>query len=178
MRLWDTLDYEVTIIPQIRKIKAIIPDAMVYPTGSRYICSPPVMTTDVDLIVHSYRESTKGILRDNGYKESVATDYILNDARFTCWRKGMVNVILSASDDFVLRYRAATHYCKVHNIRKKWIRIVVHGVFRTGDPEQLTMHGILPIKHRELMQTLCGPYKAAMYAIYLARYESEFVTCA
>lgn len=98
------------------------------PCGSRVTCDPPPMNTDEDFLVFSptyyYHEMVDELTRLGWSWEGVDANYQfkINDG-FASFRKGPVNLIISASHDFIKRHKAATFVCKRLNLMSKESRI-------------------------------------------------------
>ncbi len=92
-----------------------------HPTGSNYICNPPVTDTDIDTV----------ILAKPGYEPSLVelgwdlpNDYG-NLSEFWSWRKGNKNYIVTTSSTFYKRFVLATKACKGMNVLSKAGRIAI-----------------------------------------------------
>lgn len=178
MQLLSNLVYWLTIKPRIAKFKKLFPEAEIYPTGSRYVCNPPVMRTDVDLLVYS-RDNISVQLMEMGFKLSELKNYIGSNVNndsdwiFFSWRKGAVNLIVSPSKKFVERHITATHLCKNRNIKDKTERVVVHESLRknwpiTGEncPSMYLADGELKM----FLQQFDGPHANTIYMAYRAQH--------
>ncbi len=135
MKLLQELVYFLTIRPKIKKLKKLLPEAEIYPTGSRYVCNPPVLSTDIDFLVYDELNIDLELARA-GYMITSLVDYIgsgINgsaDWPFTCWRKGRLNLIVTPSRRFADRHVMATFICKEYNVRDKIARVFIHEVLR------------------------------------------------
>jgi hypothetical protein len=94
-------------------------------TGSKYICNPPVMNTDDDLVilVNGYLNWQNLLVRD-GWE--VCGDYSGDediDPDFQAFRKGDKNYICTEDPDLFDRYVFATEGAKALNLRDKEQRI-------------------------------------------------------
>jgi hypothetical protein len=134
MTLLQKLVYVCSIQPRMNKLKKLLPEASIYPTGSRYVCHPPVLVTDVDFIVyHPYDVPFVAGLLAGGYKYSNHPEYHCSDAQnnvFYSYRKGVENLIVTSDRDFADEYRVATDICKRWNLRQKYDRVTVHEIVR------------------------------------------------
>lgn len=105
--------------------------------GSRVTCNPPVLDTDVDVLVHvryTRQEALKEKLLSMGYViEGAESDYPEDDSAFKSYRKGNVNLIVSPSGEFVRRHRMATAVCTGLNLMLKSDRIKVFNICLYGD---------------------------------------------
>lgn len=100
----------------MERVKRLLPHAKVYPCGSRYVCTPPVLTTDIDFLVYS--DTEVGVpLMNAGYQLTPFRDYGISNGRFFSYRKGVINLIVTADQKFAERHNMCTHYCRLHNVR-------------------------------------------------------------
>lgn len=112
----------------VTKYKSII---AIHPTGSRFICDPPVMDTDDDYIVLGQHISqVVEELRADGweadserYRGSVTRGYTEDGPQFVSARKGNVNYIITDDEEYYDKYVVATLASKEYNLREKWQRI-------------------------------------------------------
>lgn len=114
-----------------------------FPTGSRYICDPPVMDTDNDVIILVDDYPDEQSMNDLGWKmcrgEGEELDYPAGD--FHAYRHGDLNYILTNSKDHYIRMCAATTLAKQMNLLDKKDR--VH-LFRFLQGKEYTYSGPLP----------------------------------
>lgn len=115
-----------------------------HPTGSNYICNPPVTNTDIDTVflcqpcqvdpitsqVRTYDES----LLETGWEPCVGEGYEILGGDFTAWRKGNKNYIVTTDPEYYKKYVRATKICKAMNLLNKQDRIwmfevVMHGKY-------------------------------------------------
>lgn len=114
-----------------------------YPTGSRYICNPPVMDTDKDTVflVNGFYDFAQ-MLRDDGWEDcGIQYEGI---GEFQAFRKGEDNYIVTEDPEFFKCYVKATEAAKALNLLNKDDRITLfqtvylagHGYdgFRTDFP--------------------------------------------
>lgn len=100
-------------------------------TGSRAICDPPPTDTDQDwlvltmaseadvrLVVNKLGEAGFHWEGSQHYQQVAASD-------FMSWRKGDLNLIVTANLTFAERHRAATSVCKRLNLLAKDDRVAV-----------------------------------------------------
>lgn len=101
------------------------------PTGSKYICEPPVMTTDEDYYgLTLNRQTTVDSLLADGWELCTDNDY--QDDAFTALRKGSYNLILLFTyEDWLLHYQT-TELAKRFNLVKKQDRIDFFELVRNG----------------------------------------------
>jgi hypothetical protein len=94
-----------------------------YPTGSRVICSPPVLDTDEDYVV-LIRPGTLGKLGEAGFRQtSREDDYGIEG--FTAWRRGPVNLICTNHRRFYEKFVNATRLARKLNLTGKEQRIAL-----------------------------------------------------
>ena len=106
-----------------------------HPTGSNYICNPPVIDTDMDFIV---------LIKDEDYFDTIGrlslcewelggsdptpvseAGYENADYGFASWKKGNVNLIITTSQDFYNKFVYATEVAKRQNLLKKEDRVAL-----------------------------------------------------
>jgi hypothetical protein len=97
-----------------------------HPTGSNYICNPPVENTDIDFVVWAPDlKEADNILRVSGfdYRGFKTQDSYPN--MVWSYRKGPINVVLTVLKDFYDKFVAATEEAKRLNLLKKEDRIAL-----------------------------------------------------
>lgn len=104
-----------------------------YPTGSRYICHPPVMDTDNDTVIlaNGYYDWVTMLLKD-GWEDCGQYN---QGGDFRAFRKGQENYIVTERDDFFQSYVLATSAAKALNLREKAQRILLFEVILRKDEE-------------------------------------------
>lgn len=94
-----------------------------HPTGSRYICNPPVLTTDNDTVflVNSI-DYELGLMEEGFTSKDSEIEY---DTRslFQSWRKDIDNYIVTMDQRFYEDYVLATEGAKALNLTNKDDRI-------------------------------------------------------
>lgn len=102
-----------------------------HPTGSRYICNPPVMTTDVDvvLLVQSLDTAAR-VLRGDGWIVNADNcdeySYQSNfEIPFMTARKGEHNLIVYDTTEGYNAFVRATEVARHFNLRDKQDRIML-----------------------------------------------------
>lgn len=91
-------------------------------TGSREICSPPVMDTDEDWVVLVPDSYSSHWLTLAGFV--MTTDETGYDGSWMCcYRKGEFNLVLTSDPVFFDRFEAATALAKKRNITSKEARL-------------------------------------------------------
>src|SRR5271169_6964922 len=174
MNILTGLTYFLTIKPRLKRIKKLLPEAEVYPCGSRYVCNPPVFFTDIDFLVYSELPLEASLLAA-GYVKSGFMDYsgfTLNNSQddFTTWRKGIINLIVTPSSAYKDGFIVATHLCKKFNVRQKYQRIVIYELLRgTTSYEELEFGQHESFMFSEVIRrarALCGPHRLTMLKAY------------
>lgn len=167
MSTWNKFVYYFTVLPRMKKLQLQLPPGtFIAPCGSRYVCDPAVITTDVDFLVFSEEKLGQRLL-DLKFKES-SRNYAHDDGR-TIWRKGVVNLTVATTKEFANHHIIATHICKKYNVIMKWHRIVVHEVLR-GRNYQLdaigkyTIENLMDLEH--LLESFKSPYRGPLIAAY------------
>lgn len=106
----------------------------IWPTGSLFICNPPVTDTDVDFLCLLKDRTEVGInkavaalCRDGFTCESQQYNEksCKPGAGFMSWRKGKTNYIVTANPVWAAKHNMATAICKKLNLLKKEDRILV-----------------------------------------------------
>lgn len=100
-------------------------------TGSRVICSPPVLDTDDDYVV--YRDAkTEEQLLGAGFVKTSPESYG-ERPNFIMFRKGDVNVITTADGDSYNKWLFATRIAKALKLNRKEDRIVLFQAIVDGN---------------------------------------------
>jgi len=180
MSILSVIVYNLTILPRLKNLKRLLPEAQIYPTGSRYVCDPPVMNTDIDFGVYSTDKTIKERIIKLGYKDTTNNEpayHFQNEGyEFTAFRKRSVNLILTHSKKFIDRHMVATHICKRKNVRDKLNRVFIHeavrGTYNTGYIENVdfSSNQELDTETRELLMKFTSPYSEALIQVYKAQY--------
>jgi hypothetical protein len=175
MNLYWYIVYQLTIKPRLRRIKKFLPDAQIFPTGSRYVCNPPVLTTDIDFIVY-YKHNLAEDIYYNSYTISNSTEYMCagQEDKFISYRNGILNLIVTSDADFADGYLIATHICRRFNLRLKEERVIVHRVARDNYNYDSLVDGYLdPIKNLELktlLKNFNGQYRETIKKAYMLQH--------
>lgn len=170
MSLLSSIVYNLTIRPRLIKLKKLLPEAKILPAGSRYVCDPPIMNTDVDFLVFSV-DSVGIKLLSAGYAQTPFTDYrglIMGDD-FYAWRRGVVNLIVTSSVKYAEGFHTATHICKTRNVRDKWHRVLIHEAIR-GNMTTLDIED-MGADLKMLLANFNGPYGHAIHKAYRVQHE-------
>lgn len=93
-----------------------------FPTGSNYICNPPVEDTDIDTmyLVHNVEETDKRLVAD-GWTICGNNEYAVG--KWRAYRNGKYNAIVTANWDMYIRFEAATELAKKYNLLEKEERV-------------------------------------------------------
>ena len=89
-------------------------------TGSRVMCSPPVLDTDLDvvLLVECSGDVVLAI-KNLGYTLTSDATYGAPLDEFVCFRKGDVNLIVTCDVEGFRRWGLATRWCTELNLQSK-----------------------------------------------------------
>jgi hypothetical protein len=129
----------------LEEIRRILGTPLVYPTGSRYTCFPPVLDTDDDyiaLVEELQKEYTvlESLGWDDCYKDKsqeAAQKYAEEKEYGVLWhafRKGITNVMITSDLHWYLASVAATELCKAQNIKDKEHRIRIFRNLKYNEP--------------------------------------------
>lgn len=102
-----------------------------HPTGSKYICNPPVMTTDEDY--YAYAPNTDNALiklKADGWELCTENEY--DEDTFTALRKGSYNLILLFTSEDYFTHVQTTELAKRFNLTNKQDRIDLFELVRNG----------------------------------------------
>lgn len=107
-------------------------------TGSSVICSPPVLTTDIDVMMHTKNVvSLYEYLLDNGWEPSKG-DYSSDTGPVRCWhsfRKGEYNLLITDDLEYYSKFEEATIVATKLNLLNKTDRIYLFNYITQGDFE-------------------------------------------
>lgn len=109
-----------------------------YPTGSRFICHPPVQTTDEDilLLVHNLQQTADELI-SAGYTQCLFNHENVEPGAGVTWtalRKGDVNFVLISDPVLYVRSVAATLLAQHLNITDKTDRVELFRSVKFGQP--------------------------------------------
>lgn len=102
-----------------REVGVFEMDAACAPTGSRVICTPPVMDTDDDWLVFVPSDAVdfaNGFLEDAGATHSEEQEHYPDGV---VWWLGTLNIIVLYDYGTFYRWVAATHYAQKMNLQSK-----------------------------------------------------------
>jgi len=174
MSLVSLIVYNFTILPRLKKLKKLLPEAEIYPTGSRYVCDPPVMNTDIDFVIYSTDKTVKERIIKFGYKDTTNNEptyhFQYEGYEFTAFRKRTVNLTLTHSKKFIDRHVVATHICKRKNVRNKLRRVFIHEAVRGSYNTSFINDCELDPEIKELLMKFTSPYSEALIQVYKAQY--------
>lgn len=177
MKMWDELVYRVTVAPRLKRLKQLLPEAIIFPAGSRYVCSPPELTTDIDFLVYVADDLVAAYqkLLNTGYRKSDYRDYFGEESGdFTAWRKGKVNLIVTPSIKYALAYHTATYICKCENVQIKYDRVLIHewlrGTLHLKDELDPLSSWVHWSKYRNLFEAVSSPHWHALHMAYRAQH--------
>lgn len=104
-------------------------------TGSREICSPPVMNTDIDyclLVSKSDFIFFRTILAQNGWEQGGSYVYMENNCSFS-FRREDINLIVITDPTEFKKWRTATQLAKRFNLTDKEDRVALFRAIREKD---------------------------------------------
>lgn len=170
MGVWNKLVWHLTIAPRLRRLQRLLPQAGVYPTGSRYICDPPYLWTDIDFLVYCPINLDDRLVAA-GYTKSHFSNYgLLSSADdFDAWRKGKVNLIVTQKKEYADSFVAATHWCKQRNTLSKLVRVFVHEAFR-GNYDGASEMGCFTDAEKQFLKSLTTNYGRVLVSAYRAKH--------
>lgn len=93
-----------------------------HPTGSSYICEPPVLNTDFDTIILA-EAGYIGALLSEGWTPCSGAEYSDSGANFYAYRKGTQNYIVTTDTKFYKKFVYATKIAKSMNLLNKEDRV-------------------------------------------------------
>lgn len=96
-----------------------------FPTGSNYICNPPVTDTDIDemFLVRSI-DHAMDVLESNGWK-LCGNEEGYGDTQWLAFRKGKYNALITSSTTYFNNFLKATEEAKKRNLLDKKDRIAL-----------------------------------------------------
>lgn len=101
-----------------------IPDNLcqeVAPTGSSYICNPPVLNTDIDFVILSADwDKLHDWCEQNAFKTNFE-DYAIEE--FRSYKRGPINLIVTDDPTWYKRFAKATNLAKQLNLLDKQQRV-------------------------------------------------------
>lgn len=111
-------------------VKKLPIDTLIEYSGSRVICDPIPMDTDIDVVIYSDQDKfVDNLIRKEGFKPCSGAVYE-ND--FTAFRKGTVNIIHIHSKEGYDKFMLATGIAKRLNLTNKDHRIILFQSIRMG----------------------------------------------
>lgn len=135
------------------------------------MCNPPVMTTDIDFLIYTEKLAEAVLeLVMSGYRESNFKHYRDSgepNKPIACFRRGKINVILTANYGYYRDFETATHICKRYNVRYKLARVTVYEGLRKAFDKSHDFWELAGIPElQQLVLNFCGPYGAAYHKVY------------
>lgn len=136
------IELPVDLFPSLEGIfpKSISEDVFAYPTGSRHILTPPVTDTDEDYLIYSGPYQLGVFLERAGFDDEAETApgaYDTSNNKFTSWRRGDLNLIVTNDREFASLYQVATQICAKFNVQDKADRIAIFEAIVDKRPERL-----------------------------------------
>lgn len=107
----------------------------VMPTGSRFICNPPVENTDEDyVLLVSNLPDFIDLATIAGWSNNLE-EYDGVGSEFECFRKDEYNLIVTSSKELFDKWCTATMLAKFFNLTKKTDRVELFSVIVDGNTE-------------------------------------------
>lgn len=133
------------LVNQMREMLSPLDNAMnlvaFSPTGSRFMCDPPVMDTDIDFVALVVdHDAASEVLTANGWTKCVGESSDEEDSsydelgEFSAYRKDNFNVIICDDRAYYIRYCAATLVSTKLNLLGKAERCALFQTIVKGEP--------------------------------------------
>lgn len=125
----------------------------VYPTGSKYTCTPPVLDTDEDylVLVEDFNKVYLELSESPDWEDCMPSGTeAFKDAyqdeksygmSWNAFRHASINIMVTGDINWYMASVAATEYCRVHNVQDKAQRI---RIFRNLKYREPLLPGDLP----------------------------------
>jgi hypothetical protein len=110
-------------------------------TGSRFICENPKEDSDWDYVlqikpIESEVAALVSYLACEGFKLEAGEHYqVAINSTFMSFRKGKLNFLVCANEDWCAKHRSATKLCKKLKLDKKEDRVAVFQALLYGNVE-------------------------------------------
>jgi hypothetical protein len=108
--------------------------------GSSYILGEGM---DLDIVALIHRDvgisRAEELLSSADYGVSSDGSGAVEDDKFRCFRKGDVNVMLTADEDWFWNFVKSAEVCKALKLTEKWQRIAVHRVLMDDEDADLAV---------------------------------------
>ena len=131
------------LVNQMREMLSPLDNAMnlvaFSPTGSRFMCDPPVMDTDIDFVVLVVdHDAASEVLTANGWAKCVGENSDEEDSydelgEFSAYRKDNFNLIVCDDRAYYIKYCAATLLSTKLNLLDKAERCALFQTIIKGD---------------------------------------------
>ena len=95
-----------------------------WPTGSRYICNPPVTDTDNDTVA-LVEKGYENCFMSCGWSSSCTDVEYDTEGLFRSWRNGDENYIVTTDEEFYNRFVKATELAKKLNLLNRSDRVLL-----------------------------------------------------
>lgn len=173
MSLLQDIAYYLTIKPRLWYLKKLLPEAKIHPTGSRYVCNPPVYGTDIDFLVYSEKYLDTR-LNFHGWKETPWKNYGgIEDKKFVSWRKGRTNLIVTSSIKYAETFHTATYLSKKYNLLKKQDKAILHEGLRGNMNPVDSFPNFLSRELKEFIAACNGQYGYTVLKAFRAKHGLE-----
>jgi len=112
-------------------------------TGSSYVCNPPVLDTDYDVVMLAKNKKGRALrkamdnlgfcMEGSSSKYGPGSKYSPSSGKFNSWRKGRMNIILTQDKSFYQAFVGATLVAKRLNLLSKEDRITLFEAILYGE---------------------------------------------
>ena len=114
-----------------------------FPTGSSYICNPPVLDTDIDqMFLVDDLEKVSKILEKLGWKHCGKEEYKVD--KWIAYRKDNLNALLTDNLDHFNKFLQATEEAKKLNLLDKKDRIALFDKYLSPKKQQSLFYKTYP----------------------------------
>lgn len=110
----------------------------IFPTGSAYICNPPVTNTDTDYLVlvkdDAMLKRAFEVLGEGWDIDGSEHYQVTADSTFISYRNNSINLIVTKNGKFAKKHRVATEVCKALNVLDKAHRVIIFQAMLYDNP--------------------------------------------
>lgn len=117
--LYISSNLTISFPDSLKEIRELVGEDNFCLTGSRIVCNPPILHTDLDIVLYDGSKVLQNLLQKHGFKLSTpgSEDY----ENFTCYRSpnSDVNFIIIEDSYEFQKWIVATRLAKAMNLRVK-----------------------------------------------------------
>lgn len=122
----------------LKWLKALLPNCVIIPVGSRRTCNPAPTDTDNDFLVlwlSKNMQQLDELLEHNGFTcdESDAYDFDEGDSAFVSYKRASINLICCVDAEFFEQFLLATAVAKKLNLLDKSHRVTLFQAILYGE---------------------------------------------